>query len=634
MKKMKETGGILLLIIMLFISLTACNSKKTEDATTTQDQEATQTADQEKTEDDKEEDGKSEEDSSDTTTKESGDGTSIPRQETLYMSGLQWGAINDMNPLSANSNNALVIDQADQARTTVWETLFMYNQLDGKLYPLLATEYEQKDNVFTIAMNTDAKWSDGKPVTAKDVAYTFNIHKDMATNHASMWDYIASVEATDDATVVITADTANYNPLKVLEVLPKLYILPEHQISELVKKHNGDPDKVKTDKNEDYIGSGPYELFYSDETKVVLVRNDNYWGQSDSMWGQLPVPKYLAHNIYADNNSSSVAFQQGEVDVTQAFTPEIWKMWEEQDLPVSTYIDEPPYYLSGSLPTAIFNTTKPGLDHAVVRKAIAMATDYDQIAKTAMSGYTPLMKDVPPSMMNPTAAEQSLLDKAALAPLQWSGKQIEEAKKLLDEAGIVDTNGDGIREADGTELVFTVECPAGWTDWNASLEMVAAAGQEIGMDITTYFPEAPVWTEDLQTGNFDIIMNTYAGASIANPWTRIYQTLYSDGGTTAGNDRVYYNYSRYINERADEIIDAIPKTTDKNKLIELYTEINQIYLNEVPCFALMYRPVFFHTVNETVWTSYPEYEDGTNIPPSILISGYGIAGLYNLELVE
>lgn len=624
-RSLSKTLAMFIAIMLLTSVLTACGDgdKKVDEQTPSTSENVEQ---EDKSNDEDDQESKQEESSA-----ESGQ---TPRNETLYFSGQQWGAVNDFNPLSSNSNNAMMIAQNDAARTLVWETLFMYNQLDGELYPLLAKEYKQEDKVFTVKMNADAKWSDGTPLTAKDVKFTFEVHRDMKTGQASMWDYIESVEAPDDETVVITANSENYNPLKILEVLPKMYILPKHQMTKLIEKNDKDPDKVKTDKNEDFIGSGPYKLYFTDETKIVLIRDDNYWGQAESMWGKLPAPKYIAHNVFSDNNAGSVAFQQGEVDVSQQFMPEIWKMWEEQDLPVSTYIDEPPYYECVALPTAIINVTKPGLDNVAVRKAIAMATDYDKIAKTAMSGYTPLMSEVPPSLMNPTDVEQGLINKEELKELQWKGNQIDEAKALLDEANIKDTDGDGYRELDGKKLSFKVECPAGWTDWNAALEMVAAAGKEIGIEITTYFPEATVWTEDLQTGNFDIIMNTYAGASISNPWTRCYQTLYSDGGKNKDADRVYYNYSRYSNKRADEIIDAIPTVTDEGKLKELYTELNKIYLTDVPCFALMYRPGTFHTVNESVWTGFPEKDDGTNIPPTDCTDGYGIAALYNLKNVK
>jgi len=94
------------------------------------------------------------------------------------------------------------------------------------------------------------------------------------------------------------------------------------------------------------------------------------------------------------------------------------------------------------------------------------------------------------------------------------------------------------------------------------------------------------------------------------------------------------NYGQYTNPRADEIIKAIPTTTDRDELIALYTEAVKIYLTDVPSFSLMYRPDKFHTVNESVWTNYPAMDDGRNIPPMNCTDGYGIAALYDMELVE
>ncbi len=559
------------------------------------------------------------------------DVNALPREETLYFGGQQWGAVVDFNPFSPNSNN-WVINQDDDARPMVYETLFMFNQNDGQMYPLLATGYEQKDNVFTIHLNPDAHWSDGTPLTARDCVYTFEAHKRFNTTaNANIWTYLESVAAPDDATFVITAKKDNFNPLKILEMLPKYYIVSEAQFTALETECNNDIEAIKTNRNDKLIASGPYKPYYDDETKVVYIRDDNYWGQAASMWGSLPVPKYLAHNIYKDNNATAVAFEAGEIDVDQQFISEVWKMWEK-GLPVSTYLDDLPYHATTTLPTAVINVKKPGLDQAAVRKALAMSVDYDQIASAAMSGYTPLMSEVPPSMMNPTAGEQALIDQEALKPLQWQGKQIDEANKLLDEAGLLDTDGDGFRESNGQKIAFTVQCPEGWTDWNASLEMVAAAGQSIGLDVTTLWTTQAEWTNNYISANFDIIMYSYPGASISNPWTRCFQTMYTV--PVADSEPANWNWGRYSNPEADKIIDEIPTVTDQAKLKELYTELNKIYLTDVPCFAIAYRPGMFHTVNESVWTGFPQGDDGTNIPPMVCTDGYGIASLWKLSLVK
>ena len=225
-----------------------------------------------------------------------------------------------------------------------------------------------------------------------------------------------------------------------------------------------------------------------------------------------------------------------------------------------------------------------------------------------------------------------MVDQAALSDLQFTGKDIEGANKLLDEAGIVDTDGDGIREINGESLSYKAECPEGWSDWNASLEIVAAAGKEIGINIETYFPDANTFYDDMTTGKFDICLWSPPGASIANPWTRSMALLSSTYNELEVNWSG--NFGGFTSEKADEILAKIPTEQDQSKLKEYYTELSKIYLEEVPSFSLMYRPQVFHTVNESVWTGFPEKNDGNNIPPLDCTDGYGVAALYHLKNVE
>lgn len=575
-------------------------------------------------------------------------GDPLPRTETLYFNGQQWGPVVCWNPFSNNCNNALAITQQDNSRVIMFETPYLYNMLDGKQYPLLADgDYAWNDahTEITFKIKAAAKWNDGTPVTAEDVAYTWASHIEYSTPVAAAnKDYIDTIEAKDPQTVVIKAKLdANgkaVNPLLVSAYVSTNYVLQKAWIEKLEKRVGGDATKFITDVAEDVAYSGPYGKFFADETKVVYVRNDNYWGKDASMWGKLPVPKYLAHPIFKDNAAGFTALKAGEVDVSQQFNANVQDLWLKDNLPISTYLPEPPYGIGASLPTAYFNLKSPGLDNVAVRKAIAMAVDYDTIVANAMTNQSATFAQVPRSLMNPTAGEQAMYNHDAVKDLQWAGKDYEGAKKLLDDAGIKDTDGDGWRDLNGKKLSYVALCPNGWSDWQAAIEVVAAAGKEIGIEITTNFPEWSVYqtvvtkSDGPLPAGYDIFMMWSDGAGPTQPWSRIRKTMSSEfiGMPSNWNG----NYGQYSNPEADKLIKAIPGETDEAKLKEMYTELVKIYLTDVPSFTLMYRPQAFHTVNESVWTNFPHDGDGTNppVPPLDMTDGWAIAGLYNLELAK
>jgi peptide/nickel transport system substrate-binding protein len=519
----------------------------------------------------------------------------------------------------------------------------MYNMLDGQQYPLLADgpwSWNAEMTEITFAIKSAAHWSDGTPVTAEDVAYTWasNIKYETMAG-VNYRDYIDTIEAVDTQTVVITAKLDGegnaVNPLMVVSYLSTNYVIQKAWTQILEDRVGEDPAAFQADTAEDVVWSGPYTKFYADDQIVVYVRDDDYWGQDASMWGKLPAPKYLAHVIYADNNAGLVAIRAGEVDVSQQFIANVQDLWLVEGLPISTYIDEAPYGIAASLPTAYFNLNIESLNNVAIRKAIAIAVDYETIIANAMTNQSPTFTQVPRSVMNPTPFEQALYDHEDVASLQWVGNDIDGANALLDAAGIVDTDSDGWREYNGEKLSYNAVCPNGWTDWQAAIEIVAAAGENIGVDIQAYFPEwsdyQNVFTDGNQT-EYDIFMVWTIGAGPISPWARVRQLMSSEYAGTTGNWNG--NWGGYVNPDIDEIIAAIPAEANHDTLVELYTEATRIYLTDIPSFTLMYRPQSFHTVNESVWTNFPHEGDGTDpaVPPLDLTDGYSVAGLYNITL--
>ncbi|NIK75114.1 peptide/nickel transport system substrate-binding protein [Paenibacillus castaneae] len=608
---MKATSRMLLLVFMIVTLLAACtNSPAPPSATNQQTDKPAAT-------DTKKEDPPATEE---TTKPDSGSSKETARNETLYINGLQWGAPTNFNLLSGNP--AFPINYGN-SRELIYETLFMINMNDGNLEPLLGSSYSWSDDTtLKVELNKDAKWSDGTPFTADDVVYTYKLGQKYEINWTSYWDYIQDVTADGTNSITIKLKADNANKLTVTESLELIPMLPKHIWEAIEKKTNNDLAEIRKEFNEDPIGTGPYKMFFYNDQKITVQRDDNYWGKT--LFGKLPAPKYITHVIYKDNASGDLAFKNGQVDVSQQFTPQVWKMWEG-GAPVKTYLKEAPYYLPGSMPSIFFNMERKGLDNKDVRKAIAMAIDYKKISELAMSGYSADMK---PSLTLDTPAESKYVDQGAIKSLQWT-TDIDAANKLLDSIGAKKAK-DGIRVLNGERLgPFEIECPYGWSDWNAALEIVAQSAKAIGVEIRTKFPEAPVWTNDLQTGKFDIIMNTPAGnVTPANPWSRSRTIMYSKGVAKMG-EMAFWNWGRYKNDKADEIIDKIPTASEADAK-GLYTELTKIWLTDVPSIPLMYRPWVFYTVNETVWKGFPVDGDGSNIPPQIAIDGAGVRALYQI----
>lgn len=572
----------------------------------------------------------------------------LPRTETLYFNGQQWTPVVGWNPYSDRMNNTLAINQKDSARVTMFETPYLYNMLDGQQYPLLADgAYVWNDarTLLTFRIKPAAHWSDGTPVTSEDIVYTWASNVLYGTSIGNNYaPFINNVIAVDDSTVVVEAkldeEGKAVNPMMVEAFLNSSYVIQKAWTQILETRTGGNPDAFMSDPAEDVVWSGPYHKYSADDTAVVLVRDDNYWGQDASMWGTLPTPKYLAHVIYPDNDSANNAFINGEVDISQMFIPSVQDLWLFYHLPVSTYFPDAPYQVGASMPTAFYNLSVDSLNNATIRKAIAFAVDYDAIIADAMTNQSATFEQVPRSLMIPSPYEQSLYDHDAVKDLQWAGSDIDGAKQLLDDAGIVDTNADGWREYNGETLVYTATCPSGWSDWQAAIEILAASGRSIGIDINTNYPDwseyqvyVTNWYSLTESTDYSIFMMWSDGVGVTQPWGRVRHLISSEFAHAQNNWNG--NWGGYINPAADALIQAIPQETDPAVVKQSYTDLTAIYLTDIPSFTLMYRPEVFHTVNESIWTGFPHQDDGTNppVPPFLLTDGWSIAGLYDLRRV-
>jgi len=538
------------------------------------------------------------------------------RHQTLFIAGWQWGPPPNFNPCSPTAGFPVQTNQMQ----LIYEALFGFNLLDGALKPQLGASFDQPDaKTITVKLQPDAKWQDGKPVTADDVVFTFELGKRKTElNWNSAWEYLSSVTKVDDKTVKFALHPERANPGMTKTNLCQIYILPKH----LWEKIEADNAKIAEYPNNEPVGSGPYKLGAFNASQIVYNRDDNYWGKS--VHGKLPAPKKIVHPIFKDNAAGDLAFERGEIDVMQQFTPQIWKMWEDKKKPVGTWFDKPPYYVPGGMPMLVFNSTKPGLNNAKVRRAIAYSIDFARIAEQAMSKYSDPAQS---SLILPKGSDKQYFNAANVTENGWKFDPAK-AKAILEGELGAKKGGDGVYALpDGTKLSWKLQTPTGWTDWQTAIQIVSESAKAVGINLTLDYPQANQLTPNVQTGNFDLVL-WYIGAqtTAATPWQRFRDVMDIRGVNPIGQN-AFYNYGRFSDSRVAPLLDkAVTATGDELK--KTFDELDKIFMQSAPMVPLMYRPLDFFEYNESVWTGFPN-EKNPKAPPTF--SGAGVYWLYELS---
>jgi peptide/nickel transport system substrate-binding protein len=539
------------------------------------------------------------------------------RQQTLFIAGWQWGPPPNFNPLNPTAGFPTQFNQMQ----LIYESLFAFDLRDSSLKPQLGASLDMPDGkTIVVKLQPDAKWSDGQPVTADDVVFTFEVAKrHTEVPYAAAWEYLSAVTKTDDKTVTFALNPQRTNPGMTKTNLAQVYILPQHLWS-TIESQNA---KIVEYPNDKPIGSGPYKLDSYNAQQLVWVRDDNYWGKT--LRGKLPVPKKIVHPIFKDNAAGNLAFERGEVDVMQQFTPQIWKMWQDKKLPVGTWYDKAPYYIPGGMPMLVMNTTKKGLGDARVRRALAFAIDYARIASQAMSEYSDPAQS---SLILPKGADAQYFDAANVATNGWKHDPAKATQILEQELG-AKKGSDGIYKLpDGTRLgPWKVQTPNGWSDWQTAVQVVVESAKTAGFDLKADFPEANTLTPNVQTANFDLAV-WYIGAQTTpgTPWQR-YRDVMDARGVAAAGKSAFYNYGRFSNAEVPALLDKAATATG-DTLKTTLQQLDTIFMQNAPMIPLMYRPLDFFEYNGSVWKGFPTEKNPT-APPTF--SGAGVLWLYDIS---
>jgi len=546
----------------------------------------------------------------------------LPREQTLYMAGLQWGPPSTFNPVAADPDWPV----GEAYRELLYETLFAYDMISGELKPLLAKSCRWADDLTVeVSLDEEARWQNGEPFTADDVVYTYELARRYDLPYSAFWDYVADVKAVDAHTVHFKLDPKTRNRLMALEYICHTHMLPKSVFSAKETEFGGDATKLRQWTNPEPVGSGPYSLLEATPQRIVIKRLDDYWGKEAR---GLPAPLYVVHVIYKGNESGNLALEKGDVDVSQQFVPQVWKMWEGGK-PVGTWLKEPPYfYVSGSMPSLIFNLHRKPMDDFAFRKAVAFALDYKQIAELAMTRYSPTMV---PGLISKFGDEARYFDQKLVDELGWRYEPAR-AEQILRAAGYKKGADGKYRMPDGSPMhTLKVECPHGWTDWMSTLNIAAQNMREVGLNVEAEFPEYPPFYDRVQQGDFDMVMYNPSGSySPAQPWLKFRNVMSAQDVPAVGAGRAFWNWGRYQSDEAEKLLAQIPTLSDEAERTKLYGDLNRLFMTDIPVLPIEYRPWLFYEFNTTWWQNFPT-ADNPYAPPQICTDGAGMLGLYKIR---
>jgi peptide/nickel transport system substrate-binding protein len=450
---------------------------------------------------------------------------------------------------------------------------------EGNYYPVLASEVPTLENggisadglQVTYRLRSNVKWSDGEPVSAQDVVFTWNaiMNTDNQVITRSGYDKIESVEAADDTTVVIRFTTLYAPFLTLFE-----YVLPEHVLGDL-------PDMNNADFNRSPIGTGPFMVEeWAPGDYITLVANSQYREVGK------PYLDQLIFKVVPSRETGVAMLRTGEVDV-------MWDLVADQIPQIEGDENLNPWISpSINIERLILNLSKPGepADPAVphpalgdlrVRQAINAAIDKQQIVDVLLHGQARLINSPIPIGW---AADDST------PPSEYDP---EAAKELLEQAGWVDTDGDGIRDKDGQPLQLTIMSTSGNSLRERVEQVLQGQLKAVGIDLQINNVASSVlfgkWADNAPRarGNFDILL--YSTGPKIDPDPHLYGYFHSSQIPTEENGGKGANYSRYSNPEVDTVLGAARNSPDLGTRRAEYQKMAQLIAQDLPHLMLYAR---------------------------------------------
>ncbi len=478
-------------------------------------------------------------------------------------------------PINKNFNPFAADTAAHATFGAIYEPLFFFNQLSSDAPIGLigdSFEYSADGTVLTVHIKSGQKWNDGKPLTSKDVAFTFGYGPNKT-------DKLLSVETPDDTTVVLSYAEPQFTSASL--TLGSTWIVPEHVwsgITDFMAETNADAP----------VGSGPYMLKSFSEAAYTVEANPNFRDGA-------PAVKEVQYLGLDSNQSSEDLLKTGKIDWVGQFIANPDGVTGSGDISTMNNQQDPTTIITCS--NAALGCTGAQTDPAV-RQAINVAIDRTAIAEKAFAGL--------PAASNPAFVllprDQQWLGDAANGESPQSANAAE-AQSILEAAGYT-KGADGFYGKNGTPIELDLFSPDGWTDYNDTAKLISEQAAAAGIRVNARtVSDAEYWTP-IANGDFQMALWGLTQSLVPDPYSNYSEYYTSTSTVPAGESPVKgQNYARYSNPVVDAAVASAAATEDVATKQAAYAAVQTEIVRDLPYIPVVLNAsqAFFNTKKFTGW---------------------------------
>ena len=435
----------------------------------------------------------------------------------------------------------------------IYESLLTLDNQTLDHIPVLAESWSVSEDKkqYTFVLKEGLHWQDGEPLTSRDVLYTFDRARDPAVDAPHLRSYYKDLTDVEVINERIVRFTYAYPYFKALDMIGGLSIIPQHIFErEDFNTHSAGRAPV---------GSGPYRFLKWDTGKeIILERYPEYWGRAHYV-------QRIVFRIVTDEMVALQVLKKGEIDF-MGLQPIQW----ERQTSTRDFSDNFNKIRYPSLGYSYigWNQRRPMFADRMVRRAMTMLVDRESFVKNIWYGLGTVISG---NFFVGSPDYDKTIESWPYDP--------EKASTLLDEAGWVDSDGDGIRDKDGVSFRFEFTYSSGSTTGEQLATMLQESLGKVGIEMSIRQLEWALFTKLLGDRAFDAVTLGWSLPVLADPY-QVWHSSQVEKGS---------NYIGFVDLEADRIIEDGRTEFDREKRAAMYRRFHRILHEEQPYTFLFNR---------------------------------------------